>query len=108
MGIPSTYVLGFEIGQRESVFYSEQTDRITESQNHGITEPSSTVLLYRLPELLIFSLEIIPFLIKFQIFFKINTLYSLTDFDVIFSIQTSEFIKSLDFQSHLFKKIFEI
>ena len=32
-------MLGFEIGQRESGFYSDQTD--------GITEPSSTVLLYR-------------------------------------------------------------
>ena len=39
----SEYVLNFEIGQWESGFYSEQTDR----QNHGITEPSSTVLLYR-------------------------------------------------------------
>ena len=34
------YVLSFEIGQWESGFYSEQTDRIT--------EPSSTVLVYRL------------------------------------------------------------
>ena len=34
-------MLGFEIGQRESGFYSKQ-----KSQNHGITEPSSTVLLY--------------------------------------------------------------
>ena len=32
-------MLSFEIGQRESGFYSKQTDRIT--------EPSSTVLLYR-------------------------------------------------------------
>ena len=36
-------MLSFEIGQRESGFYSEETDR----QNHGITEPSSIVLLYR-------------------------------------------------------------
>ena len=33
------YVLSFEIGQRESGFYSERTDRIT--------QPSSIVLLYR-------------------------------------------------------------
>ena len=31
-------MLGFEIGQRKSGFYGEQTDRIT--------EPSSTVLVY--------------------------------------------------------------
>ena len=36
----SEYVLGFEIGQRESGFYSERTDRIT--------EPPNTVLVYRL------------------------------------------------------------
>ena len=35
----SEYILSFEIGQRESGFYSEQTDRIT--------EPSSTLLVYR-------------------------------------------------------------
>ena len=34
----SEYVLSLEIGQRESGFYSERTDRIT--------EPSSTVLAY--------------------------------------------------------------
>ena len=36
----SEYVLGFEIGQRKSGFYSEQTesqtDRITESQSHPV------------------------------------------------------------------------
>ena len=36
-------MLGFEIGQRESGFYSEWT----ESQTDRITEPSSTVLVYR-------------------------------------------------------------
>ena len=41
-------MLGFEIGQRESGFIA---NRQTESQNHGITEPSSTVLLYRYMEL---------------------------------------------------------
>ena len=35
----SEYVLSFEIGQRESGFYSERTDRIT--------QPSSSVLVYR-------------------------------------------------------------
>ena len=35
----SEYVLSFEIGQQESGFYSERTDIIT--------EPSSTVLIYR-------------------------------------------------------------
>ena len=35
-------MLSFEIGQRESGFYSEWTDR----QNHRVTEPSSTVLVY--------------------------------------------------------------
>ena len=39
----SKYVLGFEIGQRESGFYSERT----ESQTDRVTEPSSTVLVYR-------------------------------------------------------------
>ena len=39
----SEFVLNFEIGQQESGFYSERTDR----QTHRITEPSSTVLLYR-------------------------------------------------------------
>ena len=37
-------MLSFEIGQRESGFYSERT----ESQTDRITEPSSTVLVYRL------------------------------------------------------------
>ena len=36
-------MLGFEIGQRESGFYSERT----ESQTDRITEPLSTVLVYR-------------------------------------------------------------
>ena len=36
-------MLGFEIGQRKSGFYIERTDRITDR----ITEPSSTVLVYR-------------------------------------------------------------
>ena len=31
----SEYVLSFEIGQRESGFYSEWTDRITDRQNHA-------------------------------------------------------------------------
>ena len=35
----SEYVLSFEIGQRESGFYRELTDRVT--------EPSSTLLVYR-------------------------------------------------------------
>ena len=39
----SEYVLNFEIWQRESGFYSERT----ESQTDRITEPSSTVLVYR-------------------------------------------------------------
>ena len=43
----SKYVHGFEIGQRESGFYSERTDRITESQGDRVTEPSSSVLVYR-------------------------------------------------------------
>ena len=37
------YVLSFEIGQRRSGFYSERTDRVTDR----VTEPSSTVLVYR-------------------------------------------------------------
>ena len=45
-------MLGLEIGQRESGFYSERTEsqmnRITDGQNHRITEPHSTVLVYRL------------------------------------------------------------
>ena len=36
-------MLGFEIGQRESGFYSERT----ESQMDRITEPPSTALVYR-------------------------------------------------------------
>ena len=36
-------MLSFKIGQRESGFYSERTDR----QNHRVPEPSSTVLVYR-------------------------------------------------------------
>ena len=39
----SEYVFSFEIEQRERGFYSERTDR----QNHRVTEPSSTVLVYR-------------------------------------------------------------
>ena len=39
----SEYVLSFEIGQRESGFYSERT----ELQTDRITEPSSTILVYR-------------------------------------------------------------
>ena len=39
----SEYVLSFEIGQRESSFYSERT----ELQTDRITEPSSTILVYR-------------------------------------------------------------
>ena len=35
-------MLGFEIGQRESGFYS----KLTESQTDRIKEPSSTVLVY--------------------------------------------------------------
>ena len=44
-------MLGFEIGQRESGFYSERTDtqthRYTDTQTHRVTQPSSTVLVYR-------------------------------------------------------------
>ena len=40
----SEYVLSFEIGQRESGFYSARTD----TQNHKHTEPSSSALVYRL------------------------------------------------------------
>ena len=36
-------MLGFKIGHRKSGFYSERT----ESQTDRITEPSSTVLVYR-------------------------------------------------------------
>ena len=39
----SEYVLSFEIGLRESGFYSERK----ESQTDRITEPSSIVLVYR-------------------------------------------------------------
>ena len=34
----SEYVLSFEIGQHESGFYSERTDRIRDRQNHRQTE----------------------------------------------------------------------
>ena len=36
-------MFGLEIGQRESGFYSERTD----TQTHRVTQPSSTVLVYR-------------------------------------------------------------
>ena len=39
-------MLGFEIGQRESGFYSGRT----ESQTDRIAEPSSTLLVYRFYE----------------------------------------------------------
>ena len=41
-------MLGFEIGQRESGFYSERRESLTDRQNHRITEPSNTVLVFRL------------------------------------------------------------
>ena len=43
----SEYVLSFEIGQRESGFYSERTDIVTDRVTDRVTEPSSTVLVYR-------------------------------------------------------------
>ena len=50
-----------------------------------------------------FPLEIISFLIKLWIFFLIKTVYSLIDFDMIFPIQPSEFMWSLNFRSNLKK-----
>ena len=63
----------------------------------------STDIHIWLPEFLIVSLEIIPFFIEFIYIFLINTRYSLIDFDVIFPIQTSKFIKLLNFESNLKK-----
>ena len=48
-------MLGFEIGQRESGFNSERTDR----QNHRIAESSSTVLLYRLRYIPVLTIKLI-------------------------------------------------
>ena len=45
-----------------------------------------------------------PLFYYIQIFFQIKTGYSLIDFDMIFPIQSSEFIKSLNFGSNLKKK----
>ena len=67
-------MLGFEIGQRESGFYSEQT----ESQTDRITEPSSTVLVYRCSTLL--GIELLR--IFTHIFFK--AISYATPFSIIF------------------------
>ena len=51
-------------------------------------------------------LEIILFY-YIQIFFKVKTGSISIDFDVFFPIQSSEFIKSLNFESNLKKKLQE-
>ena len=52
-----------------------------------------------------FTLKIIPSFNIFKSFFNLKRGYSLIDFDVIFRIHSSEFIKLLNFGSNLKKKI---
>ena len=94
-------------GIRSLILFGEQISCITViwfwQIVHSLNLPKmyDIVALIQLPEFIIFSLKSV--ICWLQIFLKLKTGYIVIDFDVIFPMQSSEFIKALDFGSNLKK-----
>ena len=63
---------GFEIGQRKTGFYSERTESQNHRQTDRITEPSSTVLVYRFYVYLFYILSIYIYIYYMYIFYILS------------------------------------